>query len=197
MRIKIPQAAWPPSVLNQEGCWPFISHVRSQQQSHRRLPPQQVPACVVPVLDWAVLSTAEVGNGWNSGPEENRDRFPSGNLQQSLTFSYLQPREKTAFICGVNHKPFQWSACVCTRPGTTGPHYSLESPSPTLTQMTLTPATNKGILTLDHFKTYTLNLSVLQQIQLHFLQRTQRRALLAVTDIHTSLVSMKINLIPS
>lgn len=51
---KLPQAACSPSVLNQVGCWPFISPVGSQQASHRKLPPQQVPACVVPVLGWAV-----------------------------------------------------------------------------------------------------------------------------------------------
>lgn len=46
---KIPQAACPPSVLNQVDCWPFISPAGNQQVRHKRLPPQQVPACVVPV----------------------------------------------------------------------------------------------------------------------------------------------------
>lgn len=63
MKTKMPQAACPPSVVNQVDCWPFISPAGSQQISHRRLSPQQVPACVVPVLDRAVLGMAEAGNG--------------------------------------------------------------------------------------------------------------------------------------
>lgn len=43
-----------PSVLNQVSCWPFISSAGSQQASHGELYSQQVPACVVPVLGWAV-----------------------------------------------------------------------------------------------------------------------------------------------
>lgn len=51
---KLPQAACSSSVLNQVGCWPFISSAGSQQASHGELYSQQVPACVVPVLGWAV-----------------------------------------------------------------------------------------------------------------------------------------------
>lgn len=52
---KLSQSACSSSVLNQVGCWPFISPAGSQQASHGKLPPQQVPACVVPVLGWAVV----------------------------------------------------------------------------------------------------------------------------------------------
>lgn len=42
-----------------------------------------------------------------------------------------------------------------------GPRCCLESPSPTFIRTTVTTR-NKGVLMLDHFKTYAPNVSVLQ-----------------------------------